>query len=51
MLFVLDGWLRPPASAAKSAGEIVVSEARIRNLAQNFGRTWQRPPTRKSWMG
>jgi len=51
MLFVLDGWLRPSASAAKSAGEIVVSEARIRNLAQNFGRTWQRPPTREELDG
>jgi len=51
MLFVLDGWLRPSSSEAKSAGEIVVSEARIRNLAQNFSRTWQRPPTREELDG
>jgi parvulin-like peptidyl-prolyl isomerase len=43
-LFLLDAWLRPPADAA-AGGEIVVSEARIRNLAQTFRRTWQRPPT------
>ena len=42
-LFVLDGWLRP--AAPPQGGEIVVSEARIRSLAQNFRRTWQRPPT------
>jgi hypothetical protein len=44
-LFALDAWFRPPPDAA-AGGEIVVSEARIRNLAQNFRRTWQRPPTR-----
>ena len=44
-LFALDAWLRPTAATAAST-EIVVSEARIRNLAQNFRRTWQRPPTR-----
>ncbi len=45
-LFVLDAWLRPAAVPAATS-EIVVSEARIRNLAQNFARTWQRPPTRE----
>jgi len=44
-LFALDAWLRPSAAPTANA-EIVVSEARIRNLAQNFRRTWQRPPTR-----
>jgi parvulin-like peptidyl-prolyl isomerase len=44
-LFALDAWFRPPPDAA-AGGEVVVSEARIRNLAQNFRRTWQRPPTR-----
>jgi hypothetical protein len=43
-LFALDAWLRPAADAG--GGEIVVSEARVRSLAQNFRRTWQRPPTR-----
>jgi len=44
-VFLLDAWLRPSAGPAAST-EIVVGEARIRNLAQNFQRTWQRPPTR-----
>lgn len=44
-LFLVDASLRPPAAPAANA-EIVVNEARIRNLAQNFQRTWQRPPTR-----
>jgi hypothetical protein len=43
-LFALDAWLRPAADAA-AGGEIVVSEARVRSLAHNFRRTWQRPPT------
>jgi parvulin-like peptidyl-prolyl isomerase len=49
-LFLLDAWLRPAAAPA-AASEIVVSEARIRNLAQNFRRTWQRPPTRQELDG
>jgi hypothetical protein len=49
-LFALSAWLRP-ASAPASSGEIVATEARIRNLAQNFGRTWQRPPTREELDG
>src|SRR5512139_1763506 len=44
-LFLLDAWLRP-ASAPSPSPAIVVDEARIRNLAQNFQRTWQRPPTK-----
>lgn len=44
-LFLLDAWLRP-ASAPSPSSVIVVDEARIRNLAQNFQRTWQRPPTK-----
>jgi parvulin-like peptidyl-prolyl isomerase len=43
-LFVLDAWLKPAAAPAGTT-EIVVGEARIRNLVQNFRRTWQRPPT------
>lgn len=43
-LFALDAWLRPAADAG--GGEIVVSEARVTSLAQNFRRTLQRPPTR-----
>jgi hypothetical protein len=50
LLFALDAWLRPPSSPAQQ-GEIVVGEARIRNLAQNFRRTWQRPPTRAELEG
>jgi hypothetical protein len=49
-LFLLDAWLRPAAAPAATT-EIVVSEARIRNLAQNFARTWQRPPTREELDG
>jgi len=49
-LFALDAWLRPAAAPA-GATEIVVSEARVRNLAQNFRRTWQRPPTREELDG
>jgi hypothetical protein len=45
-LFGLDAWLRPAAAPAATS-EVVVSEARVRNLAQNFARTWQRPPTRE----
>jgi hypothetical protein len=49
-LFALDAWLRPTAATAANA-EIVVSEARVLNLAQNFRRTWQRPPTREELDG
>ena len=49
-LFVLDAWLRPAAVPVAST-EIVVSETRIGNLAQNFRRTWQRPPTREELDG
>ena len=49
-LFALDAWLRPTAATAANT-EIVVSEARVRNLAQNFRRTWQRPPTREELDG
>jgi hypothetical protein len=44
-LFSVDAWLRPSATPA-GGGEIVVSEARIRNLVENVRRTWQRPPSR-----
>ena len=49
-LFLLDAWLRPAAAPAANT-EIVVGEARVRNLAQNFRRTWQRPPTREELDG
>lgn len=49
-LFALNAWLGP-TSAPSASSEIVVTEARIRNLAQNFGRTWQRPPTREELAG
>ena len=49
-LFLLDAGLRPAAAPAANT-EIVVSEARIRNLAQNVRRTWQRPPTRQELEG
>lgn len=50
LLFAVDAWLRP-APVADAGGEIVVSEGRIRNLAQGFQRTWQRPPTRTELEG
>ena len=50
VLFALDAWLRPATTPA-TASEIVVSEARIRNLSQNFRRTWQRLPTREELDG
>lgn len=40
-LFLLNAW----------RGEIVVAEARVRNLASNFARTWQRPPTKEELDG
>lgn len=43
-LFLLDAWLRP-ATPTPGTREIVVSEARVRNLVQSFSRTWLRPPT------
>jgi hypothetical protein len=49
-LFQLDAWLRPATAPAANA-EIVVGEARIRNLAQNFQRTWQRPPSKAELEG
>jgi parvulin-like peptidyl-prolyl isomerase len=49
-LFALDAWLRPVAAPVAST-EIVVTEARIDHLAQNFRRTWQRPPTRQELDG
>ena len=49
-LFLLNAWLGP-TSAPASRGEIVVAEARVRNLASNFARTWQRPPTKEELDG
>jgi len=49
-LFLLDARLRPVAAPGASM-DIVVSEARVRNLAQNFRRTWQRPPTQSELDG
>jgi hypothetical protein len=45
-LFILDAWLRPTAAPSANT-EISVSEARVKNLAQNFRRAWQRLPTRE----
>jgi hypothetical protein len=42
-LFAAYGWLNPGDGSA--AGDIVVTEGRIRNLTDTFARTWQRPPT------
>lgn len=50
LLFAVDAWRRP-AERTSAGGEIVVSEARVRTLAQNFARTWQRPPTREELDG
>jgi hypothetical protein len=50
LLFAVDAWRRP-AEGTNAGGEIVVSEARVRTLAQNFARTWQRPPTREELDG
>ena len=50
LLFAVDAWRRPPERVG-TGGEIVVSEARVRTLAQNFARTWQRPPTREELDG
>jgi parvulin-like peptidyl-prolyl isomerase len=50
-LFALDAWLRPGSTATAASTEIVVSEARIASLAQNFRRTWQRPPTKEELDG
>lgn len=44
-LFLVDAWLRPAGSRPAGTAEIVVSETRVRSLAQNFARTWQRPPS------
>ncbi len=49
-LFLLDAWLRP-MSVPAGRGEIVVGDARVRNLASNFARTWQRPPTKEELDG
>lgn len=49
-LFLLDAWLRP-MSVPAARGEIVVTDARVRNLASNFARTWQRPPTKEELDG
>jgi parvulin-like peptidyl-prolyl isomerase len=50
LLFAVDAWRRPPERVG-AGGEIVVTEARVRTLAQNFARTWQRPPTREELDG
>jgi hypothetical protein len=44
VLFVLFGMIGGPAS--QQPDQIVVSAAKIENLAELFGRTWRRPPTR-----
>lgn len=49
-LFAGDAWLRPVRPASPNA-PIVVTQARVLNLAGNFTRTWQRPPTREELAG
>lgn len=49
-LFFFHGWVAGPASqpGAKAVGassEIVVTQTDIRQLAETFERTWQRPPS------
>lgn len=44
LLFGLYQWLGSPGANA-AGGEIVVTGGRMRNLTDNFTRTWQRPPT------
>ena len=43
--------LRDSDSAADSDQQVVVSEGRIRQLVEVFGKTWQRPPTRREIQG
>lgn len=50
LLFAVDSWRRP-AERAGAGGAIVVTEARVRSLAQNFARAWQRPPTQEELEG
>ncbi len=49
-LFAAQAWLGAGPNSEPER-EIVVSEARIRNLAENFRRVWQRPPTRAELEG
>lgn len=49
LLFAVDARFRPAERVG--GGEIVVTEARVRSLAQNFARTWQRPPTEEELGG
>ncbi len=44
-LFGAYQWLYDGGQAPGSAGDIVVTEGRVRNLVETFTRTWQRPPT------
>ncbi|MEF9942842.1 MAG: peptidylprolyl isomerase [Burkholderiaceae bacterium] len=43
LLALIDSHLRP--NAATPPSEIVVTEAQVRSLGQNFQRVWMRPPT------
>jgi hypothetical protein len=47
----LAGDLLPSPPAPRGGGQIVVSEAQVRNLAQNFRRSWNRLPTREELDG
>lgn len=49
-LFALEAWLLPTPDSASNS-QIVVSEARIRNLGAHFVRVSQRPPTREELAG
>ncbi len=47
LLFLFSTWKSGPSSS----GKIVVTRARIEQLATGFARTWQRPPTQRELTG
>ncbi len=49
LLFVLYGWLNQGPSRATN--EIVVSQAQLSSLSDQFARLWQRPPTQAELEG
>jgi hypothetical protein len=50
LLFAIHAWLNP-ATPDVASKEIAISEGRVRSLAENFRRTWQRAPTREELDG
>jgi hypothetical protein len=51
VLFGAYQWLNDGGQAPGSSGDIVVTAGRVRNLAETFARTWQRPPTPEEMNG